>query len=141
MKKEKVVLAFIAALIGLLVAGIAFYLYQSTKVVSPSKLKTSQVASPTPTPTSENFLTANQPKDEDVVNKKVVIVSGKTSPDATVVMLTSLDQQVVNPSTDGDFSTTVNIDDGENVIEITAALPNGQQSTVKRTVTFSTEEF
>lgn len=141
MKKERVVLAFIAAIIGLLVAGVAFYIYQSSKTI--------HVPNPTTSPSVKNpaekiqnvILNLTSPQDESVINNKVVQVSGNTKPDATIIVLTELDQKVVTPSSEGDFSTTVNIDSGENIIEITAIAPNGEEKTIKRTVTFSTENF
>jgi len=141
MKKEKIVLAFIAALIGLLVAGVAFYIYQSSRADNISKLKTiPSVQNPTQK-VEHVFLNLTNPQDEAVIDKKVVQVSGTTKPDATIIVLTQLDQKVVTPSTEGDFSTTVNIDDGQNIIEITAIAPNGEEKTIKRTITFSTEDF
>ena len=141
MKKERVVLAFIAAIIGLFVAGVAFYIYQSSKTIN--------VPNPTTSPSVKNpaekiqnvILNLTNPPDESVINNKVVQVSGNTKPDATIIVLTELDQKVVTPSSEGDFSTTVNINSGENIIEITAIAPNGEEKTIKRTVTFSTENF
>ncbi len=141
MKKEKVVLAFIAAIIGLLVAGILFYIYQSTKTISPST-PPNNIVTQQKDPSSLNiFLNISKPTDEDVVETKVVEVTGKTKPDATVIVLTPVDEEVVAPSADGNFSTTVNIEDGQNIIEITAIAKNGEQIKIIKTVTFSTEKF
>ena len=58
MKKEKTVLSLIAITIGLLFAGVAFYIYQYTKILPPVKTKTVSVNAPTPTskPTIYLFL-------------------------------------------------------------------------------------
>ncbi len=142
MKKEKIVLAFVAAVIGLLVAGILFYIYESTRTVSTSKLQTNTSSNAEQTLPSNNiFLNLSKPTDESISDTKVVEIMGKTKSDATVVVLTSLDEKIVAPAADGTFSTTINIDDGENVIEITAIAKNGQEQKVIRTVTFSTEKF
>jgi len=141
MSKEKVVLSFIAVVLGILVTGVAFYLYQATKTIPPSKIKTIKILSPSPSPKSSIYLTIKEPEDEKVVGKKVVTVSGTTQKDATIVVLSPVDEDVVKPSGTGDFSTTINIDDGQNNIEITAISPNGEEITVTRTVTFSIEEF
>lgn len=142
MKKEKIVLAFIAATIGLLVAGILFYIYESTKTVSTSRLKTVTSSPQNEKPLAANiFLTLDKPTDESVTNTKVVEISGKTKSDATVVAITSVDEKIIAPAADGTFSTTINIDDGENIIEITAIAKNGQEEKIIRTVTFSTEQF
>ncbi|MBI2195561.1 MAG: hypothetical protein HYU48_00770 [Candidatus Levybacteria bacterium] len=141
MKKERIVLAFIAGLIGLLVAGIIFYIYESTKTFSTKPSNNPVVTQQEKSAPLSIFLTVSKPVDESVVEKKVVEVSGKTKPDATIVILTSLDEEVVAPTADGDFSTTVNIDNGQNLIEITAIAKDGAQQKIIRTVTFSTEKF
>ncbi len=141
MKKEKIVLAFIAALIGLLVAGIIFYIYESTRTVSPSNIHSVIPITPQEKPSSKIFITISKPTDESVTDSKVVEVAGKTKPDATVIILTSVDEKVIAPSAEGNFTTTINIDDGQNLIEITAISKTGQQQKIIKTVTFSTEKF
>ena len=142
MKNEQVVLSFIAVLIGILVAGVAFYLYQSTRTISQTQIqKAKNLISPTPTIAPAVLLTIEAPISEDVVDKKTIIVSGKTNPDAIVVITTTLGDQVITPTTTGSFSATVTIDDGANSIEITAIAPDGQETKVIRTVTYSTETF
>lgn len=141
MKKEKLILSFIATLFGLLVAGIAFYLFQATKTVPNTTTKTISFASPTPASPPSISLTLDRPKDEEVVNSKVLIVSGKTQSNAVVVVITDSSDDVITPSAKGDFSTTVNLDDGQNILEIIAIAPNGESVTSKKTVTYSQEEF
>ena len=141
MSKEKIVLSFIAVVVGILVTGVAFYLYQATKAVPSSKIKTIKISSPSPTPKPSIFLIIQGPEDEKVVNKKVVTVSGTTARDATIVVLSPVDEEVVKPAGTGDFSTTINIGSGQNNIEITAISPNGEEARITKTVTFSTEEF
>ena len=141
MKTEKLVLSFIATLFGLLAAGIAFYFFQATKIVAPSNTKVISFASPTPTPAPSIFLTLDRPKDEEVVTSKILIISGKTNSNAAVVVMTDSFEDVITPSNNGDFSTTVSIDDGQNIVEVTAIAPNGESTTVKKTVTYSQEEF
>ena len=141
MKTEKIILSFVAILIGLLVAVAAFYLYENTKKIPPSKIKTISVIPPTPTSKPSIFLTVDEPKDEEVVGKKIIVISGKTTNDATVVILTAVSQEIISPTLNGDFSTTVDIESGQNLIEVTAMAPNGEHARLLRVVTFSTEEF
>lgn len=143
MKTEKVVLSFIAVAIGILVAGVAFYLYQATKTI-PSTQQSKVVAKQTPTPTPQKsvaLLTVDSPKDEEVVETKKITVSGKTIPDATVIVTSDLDEQILTPAQNGNFSGSITIDDGENKIVFTAITKGGQESTIIRVVTYSTESF
>src|SRR3989338_1476638 len=141
MGKEKALLSFIAVFIGLLVAGIAFYFYENTKTITPSVEKTISSTPPTPTPKPSLFLTIGKPIDEEVVQKRIVTISGKTTSHATIIILAENSESIISPTTTGDFSTTINIENGQNVIEITAIAPNGEKTKVLKTVTFSTEEF
>ena len=143
MKKEKVILSFVAILIGLLVAAVIFYLYQATKTISPNKITTIALK-PTATPKpslAPFFLSVDAPADQSVVSSMTLSVSGKTEPTATVVVITPVDQQIISPASSGDFSTTVTINNGENPIEITAIGTDGQETKVLKTVTFTTESF
>ena len=141
MKQERVILSFVAVLIGLLAAGVAFYFYQSTKTVSNPNQITLNAPSPTPTPRPTVYISLSNPNDETIVSSKTLTINGKTNPNATIIIYTSDDQQVIQPSTQGDFSTTIAIDDGENLIKITSILPGGEITSVQRTVTYSTENF
>lgn len=140
MKTEKVVLAFLAILVGIVFSGVAFYFYQSTKTIPANVVKT-VIQKPTPTPNSTFFLSVAEPLNESVVDKKVVKVSGKTTPDATIVIITESDEEVVKPSKVGDFSTKINIGDEENIIRISAFSEKGESKSVDRLITFSTEDF
>lgn len=140
MKTEKVILSFIAILIGLLVTGIIFFLYQTTKIV-PQKDIRGISFNPSPTPSSSLYLSLDTPQDEEVVDRKVVKVTGKTIPQSTVIVSTNSADEVITPSATGTFATTVTIDDGENEIQVFAISPNGEEAQVTRTVTYSTETF
>lgn len=141
MKAEKLILSFIATLLGLLVAGLAFYAYQATKTITTNNTKTISFVSPTPTSIPSVFLTVDRPKDEEVVDSKVLIVSGKSTTNAVVIVITDSLDDVIVPSMSGDFSTTVNLDEGQNVLEIISIAPNGESVRIKKTVTYSLEEF
>ncbi len=141
MKKEKLILSFIATLFGLLVAGVLFYLFQATKTITPNNTKTISFVSPTPTSIPSVFLTVDRPKDEDVVTSKILVISGRSTSNAVIIIMTDSFEDVITPSGSGDFSTTVSINDGQNIVEIIAIAPNGESATVKKTVTYSQEEF
>lgn len=144
MKAERVILSFVAVVIGLIAAGAAFYFYQLTKVVPQDKARPLDVnskTSPTPIPDNSNLLVVDSPKDEEVFNKKIITISGKTRSDATIVVTAENTDQVVKPASNGNFTLTQTILDGTTIIYITAIFPNGEEKTVIRTVTFSTENF
>ncbi len=141
MKTERVVLSFIAVLIGLVVAGGAFYIYQSTKSIPSYKIPTITLQKTTPTPQPGILLTIDQPADESVVSDKTITISGKTVPDATIIVNTGTDDEVVNPSGQGNYSVTLTLDSGENKIVVTAIDSSGNETTKTITVTYSTDDF
>lgn len=145
MRTEKIVISFIAVLVGILASALAFYFYQSTKVVPPSNIKIVSVTSPKPekvtTQKSSFFLTVDTPKDEDVVENRVVTIAGKTTSDATILISTISADEIITPAKNGDFSTTVTLDSGENYIEINAISPSGEETKVTKTISVSTESF
>ncbi len=144
MKIEKIILSLVAIIVGLAAAGVAFYLYQMTKTLPPSKTQTITIKnqiSPSPTPNAKNFLTVENPKDEFVTDKKIITISGKTEPGATIIITTENNDQIVNAAINGDFTLTTTIGNGTNIIQITAIFTNGEEKKVTRTVTYSTESF
>lgn len=140
MRIEKIILAVAAVLAGLFVAGIAFYIYQTTRTLSPSSIKTITLK-PSPAAGPDVPLAVDSPLDESVTTSRVVTVSGKTDPQATVVVTTDTNDTVVSPASSGAFSLTVTIASGENRILVTSILPNGQESQKQLTVSVETDDF
>jgi hypothetical protein len=140
MKQERIILSFIMVLIGLLVAGTAFYFYQSGK---KAPTKTDAFASPTPASNKNTtfFLTLDKPSNEAVVNNKTLTVSGKTSSNATVLVITKSDQQILKPDPAGSFSANLTIDNDQNLITVIAIMSNGESKQIQTTVTYSTSSF
>lgn len=144
MKAERVILSFVAVIVGLVAAGVAFYLYQMTRIVPDDKAKQvvlSQTTAASPTPDVANLLTIDSPKEEEVFDKKMITVSGKTNSAATVVVSSEDGDQAVQPASNGNFTLTQSIPSGTTLLHITAIFPSGEEKTMTRTVTFSTENF
>ena len=141
MKAERLILSFVAIIIGLAVAGLAFYIYQMSRTNPEESKKIVSQISPTPTPDETLFLTLDSPKNEEVLTTKTVKISGKTTPDAIIVINTQLNDEIVEPTSNGAFSLTQNIGNDVNLIQITAIFPNGEEKVIKRTVTYNAESF
>lgn len=143
MKAEKVILSFVAIFIGLIAAGVAFYLYQMTRTVPSQKAQTLSLdtKSLSPTPDASHLLVVESPKDEEVVDNKIISINGKTRSDATVIITTESTDEVIKPASNGNFSVTQTIPSGTSILHVTAIFPNGEERRVTRTVTFTTENF
>lgn len=146
MKAEKILLSFVAVLVGLIAAGFAFYFYQSTRTVTPDEslpvtVKSGETNPVAPTQADTNVLTVDAPKDEEVFDKKIIAIKGKSVKDATITISTQESDQVVKPADNGEFTLTQAIPDGTSILQITAIFPDGQEKKVTRTVTYTTESF
>ena len=143
MKAEKVILSFVAVFVGLIAAGVAFYLYQTTKIIpNQSNSTTSKVVSqPSPTPAGNDIFTVDTPQDEQVFDKKLITIKGTTEKGATITVSTDNSDQVVQPADNGDFTLTQTIPDGTSVVAVSVIFPDGTEKKIERTVTFSTANF
>ncbi len=83
--------------------------------------------------TSESlWLQVLSPLDEDVVTTPQVDVTG-SAPAGTVI---SINDQILTVGIDGQFKTTVTLEEGPNLIEVVASDENGNEMTVLLTVTY-----
>lgn len=142
MKAERIILSLIAIFIGLLVAGGAFYIYQMTKQIPDDQADTITIKShPTPTPRSSNYLSIDSPKNEEIFSNKTISIAGKTVPNSTIIVSTASSDQVVKPSSTGNFTLTQIIEEDANVITITAIFPDGNQQSQQRIVSYISDDF
>ncbi len=141
MKKEKIILSIAACLIGILMAAAGFYFYQTARKLNPSEIKKITIGGPSPTPESSIFLTVDKPRDEEVVDKRIITLSGKTIPDAKLVVLTQNSEEAAVAASNGNFSTEITLEKDENIIEINAIAPNGEVARSKKVVIYTTENF
>lgn len=139
--RERVIIAFIAVVLGLLITSAGFFLYESTRIVPQEKKEEQKVKAPKPAPESLLFLTIDEPKDEALVTKRTIQVKGKTNKDSTIVISSNQEDVVVTPAENGQFSATLTIDAGTNKLITQAISPKGEEKIDERIVTFSTEEF
>ena len=86
-------------------------------------------------------MTVERPRDEEVVDKRVITVTGKTIPEAKIVILTQTTEEAGVAASNGNFSMEITLDEDENIIEISAIAPNGEIAKVKKVVIFTTESF
>lgn len=145
MKAEKVILSFVAVFVGLIAAGIAFYLYQTTQTIPTDQTKpsaTKVAIQPTKVPANNtDVFTVETPNDEQVFSQKLITIKGTAVKGATITVSTDDADQVLQPADNGDFTLTQTIPDGTSLIEFRAIFPDGTEKKIDRTVTFSTTNF
>lgn len=142
--KERIIIVFVAIVLGLIITTIGFFLYQSTKILPQDQPKNStnnKKISPTPSQESGIMLIIDEPKDLSITDKRTVVVKGKTDPKNTIIVSTNEEDSVASPNSLGEFSVSVTIDAGANKIITRSITSEGEEKDDVRTVTFTTEDF
>ncbi len=139
--RERIIIVFIAIVIGLLITTLLFFLYQQTKITPAKAPATTETGSPTLSPKKPSDLIIDSPQDESLSDRRTIEVKGKTSAQSTVTVSTNQEDVVAQPASDGSFSVTISIAAGANKIVTRAIKPNGEESSDTRVVTYSTESF
>lgn len=144
--KEKIIIVFVATVVGLLLTAGIYYIYQTTQAPAVVTDRMTLAANVTPTPgqtreDSSKILIVSEPTDEEVVDRRTLQVKGRTTPDSTVVVTSGQEDVVGRASSEGDFAISIEISAGVNKIITRVIAPNGDTASDEKVVTYSTEEF
>lgn len=140
--KERLIIIIVAIVSGLIITGAGFFIYQSTKKVNDAPANSNTSVTITPTENENKvFVRVAEPVDESLTNKRTLNLKGTTNPDNIIVVSTNLEDVQGKPSTEGNFSITVDIDAGANIVITKVIAPNGDSAQDIRTITYSTEDF
>jgi len=148
--KERFAIITIAAGIGLFTTSIAFLLFKQSTSQKPPISDTNTTSSQTNTTIQDDtknkppegfFIQVNEPQDESVVEKRTVVIKGKTNPGNTVIVSSNQEEAAGVPSKEGDFSLSLAIEAGMNTIITRAISPSVEEAVDQRTVSFTTDEF
>ena len=137
--RERIVIVFIAIAIGLLVTTLIFFLYQQTKTIPQKTINT--LTGPTKAPSQDVYLVIDVPQDEQISDRRSIQLKGRTDPSNIIIVSSNIEDEVVNPTSDGRFSVTITIDAGANILITRAIAPSGEETVDRRVITFSTEKF
>jgi len=140
--KERLIIIIIAIVAGLFITSAGFLIYQSTKKGNDNLVpKKTTATNSTSAPQPNLFVKVIEPPDESLTTKRTLSIKGATNPENIVIVSTNLEDVTGKPTTDGNFSLTVDISAGANVIITRSIAPNGDSVEDRKTVTYSTEEF
>jgi maltose-binding protein MalE len=76
-------------------------------------------------------LTVSEPQDNTITDTPTIDVSGHTNPEAVV----SVNDVVTTADANGNFTTTISLNEGPNTIEVVASDQEGNQASVTLIVT------
>ena len=141
--KERIIIIFVALIAGLVITSAGFFIYQSTKNSNDIPITKTVVSTPTIAnqPQSTYFVKVLEPIDESLTNKRTVVVKGSTNKENIIIVSTNLEDVQAKPSTEGNFSVSIDIDAGANTIVTRAISPTGESVQDVKTITYSTEDF
>lgn len=87
------------------------------------------------------ILNLNQPEDNSLFFNSQILIAGKTSPLTEVLIYTDSTDLVIKSKIDGSFSTTLDLDEDINNINVTVFDATGDFKSLQRTVFYSKEKL
>lgn len=132
---------FVLSHLTLLIIALVFFagLYY---ILYPEKFK---AAVPQYNPVTKEpvslFLELTSPEDDILSNDASVVISGRTSPNATVIISSNDNDSGLESGNDGQFSKVFPLSDGPNIIEITAIDSEGNSKSVTKSIFFTEEKI
>lgn len=107
-------------------------LTQNTQVGKSNSVADSPVSNQPDNQAAGIALTITEPLDKSTVNSSSIIIKGKTSPYADIFV----NDSELKAGSDGNFSTNLTLDEGENTIDIAANDDEGNNAEKELTVTY-----
>lgn len=146
MRKEILIAIIIGFVLGLV---ITFGVWTANKAIkeAPPKEETTnrqaqEEATATPSPTAqEPTLTIISPEDNLLSDKEKIDISGKTTPGATVVILFTEGEKIIEADKQGGFSTEITLAGGSNEIKVSSFDKDGKEISKSITIVYSTAEI
>jgi len=152
MNKDALLATFIGFIVGLVVTG--FVLYGPGLMKNLPKIQFPKIAfslpsfsksktTPTPTPVNikkEHGVIIESPLADALEQTDKMLVSGATSPSATVIISGLVDEVVVIANNDGKYAGKITLTEGKNDISITS-IQQKDQAVQSVTVFYTPEEW
>lgn len=132
--------AFIFVMLLILaLGGAGIYWFNSN--FNPAALTTLQNMIPVTSEPVSLTLNLSSPEDNSLVFSEDLLIQGKTSPKAVVILSTNSSDLLLEPTPQGDFSVSVKLQPGLNLLSINAFDQAGIQKTENRTIYYSEEKI
>ena len=124
--KRNILPYVVLGLILVTLVGLGAVLWIRKSAQPPATSQLAQVVSHTPAPLPL-FLELTSPKSDELAVGEEIIVSGRTLPNITVLIYTDTDQTSLESDANGQFESTVSLDEGSNTLTVTAFADNGDE--------------
>lgn len=138
---------FIAVIVGLTTGVIFSYLLFAKKPLSLfPKVEKEKLKEISPQPKEVNKIQSEikkliiqSPKTETIVNNPQVEITGQAPPSSLLIIMAEKEEKVLEISGDGSFKTAVNLDEGENQLNLVALYKDGQEEITSLTLIYQKE--
>ena len=137
MRKEVI----LAIIIGLLLGSVLVYgLHRANQAMLPQD-QTDQQASTQPEaePTPTSLLTVYSPQDRQIFENETATISGQTQPGNALIIITEQDELTPQVDDSGNFTQTIELIPGGNLIHISAVTATGQRQDQYLNLVFTTQ--
>lgn len=130
-------------LLFVIVAGIGVIIWAGLSHLGSanSKLPALENSAPVTLDRVSLSLQLDSPDNKTVLFDQSLLVSGKTSPKATIIVNDDGDYSGVTADSGGSFSKRITLDDGLNQLTVTAFDSEGNSKTEHRTVYYSADQL
>lgn len=138
MRKELLIAIIVGFGLGLVIIFGIKTANQAVNKTAPSGTQITAEPSPTTAPAQKFLLTVNRPEDNAISDKEKIEIAGQTSSDATVAIVFTDGEKIIQTDDNGSFSGEITLTGGINQIEITAYDQNNNEATKIINVVYST---
>lgn len=134
MRKEVLLAIVVGALLGLVVA---FGIWRANQAFTPQE--NNSTPQPQVQEEQQEGLTITEPEDGVIVAEETITIKGRAAPLASIVILTNLNEIILQAGEDGNFEQEVELEGGANEITLIAYDNQGNKEEKTLTIVFSTE--
>lgn len=123
---------------------ITYGIWSARKAFKPEPPKIEKIekieVTPTPTPPPIS-LTIDQPKTESIVSEELLILAGRSDPNAILAIFTEESELIIEADEEGKFETEIELIEGANEITVIAFDEEGNEASQSMTIVYSTVEL
>ena len=141
MSKESIIVGIFGLSLGLLVAWAIWNFKSPSPQPQEVAVSPTPFAAATPTPAPQVSLTLESPVNDYLATESSILVKGIAKPGDTVVISTNLEDQVLTAGSNGSFSQTISLEEGENTLTVTSYGPGRKEESLQKTVIYTKESL
>lgn len=137
MKKEVLIAIIIGFGIGLIITY-GIYTAQTAIKNRTGTVQNTTTDSEINQKTQEHTVHIVSPETETVSSEEEITLSGTTTPDSYIVILTSAEEYITRADQTGSFAKEITLEAGANFVTVTSISPNNIKATAQTTVSYTT---